>query len=506
MASAAQAISCKKFTDFLIRRNEHFDLDIIKDVRPTDGWIGHVSSGPWPAGTGVTHQFDRLHGTFPDLSQPWTDMTAGNCLGTPCDPTEQKIGFGYTQESYALQTKSYGTDLFCFDLIMSADRAKEQFSALLTSLRESTSIIYSDRLKNEALRIAKRKMLLALNLPAFTYTVSADGMTITPSALPTSRLTVPALMRQYQPLILEGAGGSMPEAAQMLELVTDEETAWRLVQGNPELRDMYRFSDFSQGGKLYKYGVTDAIGNYAIRVDRFPLRFLINGATLVRVLPFTNIAASGGFGGSGIRQDINEAYLNAPVQVDFIWNRGAMRSMTRTPDSVNPMMPFAKRDFAGKWQFVMDNLGADSNGCVIENSRRNKGKFIADFANGTKAEHPEWVIAFLSLRDRPKFVVEIADFTAATYAAQDYTSDNDVCTFVLDLVHGAISNITIAASSITCNGVNISHPLSGTLADQAAVVVWLNANVGELGVWSAFDATTIRLTGSVCSSVTVPLP
>lgn len=503
------SISCKKFTDYLIRRTEHFDADIIRDITPTDGWIGHVNSGRFPDGEGVERQFDKLHRVYPDLSGAWTDVTTGHCEGTPCDPTETEIGLGYTQENYTLQQKSYKTQLFCFDQMMTADRAKEQMAAMISNLKDASNIIVSDRMKTEGFRIAGTKVLASTNLTAFTYTSTGNLTTMTPSALPTSVLTIEMLQRYVQPLLMEGALGADPTGVPIFELVTDIETAWNLREGKSSLTDLYRFTDFVKGGALYKYGVTDAIGNFGIRADRFPIRFANNGGVLHRVFPYTNIAASGGEGGDGIRGRLNQDYLDAAYQIDFIWNRMAMQSQTRDASSINPMMPFAKRDFAGKWQFVMDNLGADANGCVIDNKRRNKGMFIADFAFATKATRPEWVVAFLSLRQRScvTAVQVCSGYTPAAYQAQDYNSANDPCEFVVDLTIPAdAGTYALEASSVTCDGINIAHPAASGLADRAALLTWLNANLGELGVWTAGEeATDVVLTGSVCSAVTLPV-
>jgi hypothetical protein len=105
-------LSCKQFTDFLIRRSEHLDDTIIKDITPTDGWIGHVSTGSFPALDGISHTFDRIARVYPDLSGAWEDVAVDSCITTssPCDPTEKKIGFGSIRDSYNLQRKSYGTD------------------------------------------------------------------------------------------------------------------------------------------------------------------------------------------------------------------------------------------------------------------------------------------------------------------------------------------------------------------------------------------------------------
>jgi hypothetical protein len=420
---AAQEISCRQFTDYLSRKSEHLDEEIIKDINPLDTWIGHVETGRFPAQDGVSHTFDRFNRVYPDLSGEWTDVEHASCVGTPCDPDEVCIGIGYTRDEYHLEQKSYKTDLFCFDLILSADRAKQQFGYIVENLRDATNHIMSDRLKTEAFRIAGDHWLAGSGLTAFTYTEAGNLINVIPSALPTSKLTARHLQRRVHPQILRGALGKNPRGMPpMLELVTDMETLWELVEGNSELGDKWRFNEFDVGSKYYQYGWMGQIGNYAVRVDLFPIRFQINGGVLNRVFPYTNIAAT-----SGIRGDVNDAYINAPVQANFIWHRRAMRSLVRDTTSIHPMMPFAARDFGGKWQFVMDNLGCAVDGTVIENKRRNKGMFIADFELATQKVYPEFAEVILSLRE-PACVVAVPPCAdTPVYVGQEYGSCNDHC-------------------------------------------------------------------------------
>src|SRR5574343_613514 len=146
-------IKCAQFTDFLIRRSEHLDDEILRDLTPASTVIGMVETGKFKAEDGTSHTFDKFNRVFPDMSEAWEDVEGGHCQGTPCDPTETKIGMGYTRDSYKLQQKSYATDLFCYDNVMSADRAKQQFSHTVGVLRDATDLINSNRLRNEMFRI-----------------------------------------------------------------------------------------------------------------------------------------------------------------------------------------------------------------------------------------------------------------------------------------------------------------------------------------------------------------
>lgn len=417
---------------------------IIRDLHPTDTWIGHVNVGRFKAEDGVEHTFDRFNNVFPDLSGCWTDVTAGSCVGNPCDPAETKIGIGFTRDSYKLQRRSYATDLFCFDQVLSADRAKEQFAHIVQTLRRCSSLITSHRLRTEAFRISAKKWLLRGNdMVPLTATWNADCTQLTVNGLPTSKITPKHLQRRVIPQRLLGALSSTPVPTEserrrgaiqpMLEFCTDPETLWDMVEGNSELSDKWRFAEFEDAQKFYQYGWDGHVGNYAVRTDTSVLRFkLIKqvGATfqLEVVFPYTNVSAT-----QGIKEDVNQAYLDAPMQLSCIHHRMSMTSLVQDTTQINPEMPFAMRDFAGKWQFAMDNLtcGTDVNGnpIAVDNSRRNKGKFLADWRFATKAEYPEFEEWFLHLR-QPACIVDspiCGTNPAINYPDQDYTSDNDPC-------------------------------------------------------------------------------
>jgi hypothetical protein len=513
------ALTCRSFTDFLSRRSEHLDDLIIRSMHPVDTWIGHVSIGRFKAEDGVEHTFDRFENVFPDLSGVWEDVTASSCVGQPCDPTSTKIGLGFTRDSYKLQRRAYETDLFCFDQILSADRAKQQFAHVIRTLRRASSLITSHRFRTEALRIAKYKWATSNNtLTAITATWDATQTLLTVSALPTSKLSPRHLQRRVQPQIREGAlsedinRGSQP----MLEFVSDMDEIWNMVEGNPELTDHWRFNDFNStdAEAFYKYGWQGTIGNYGVRADWTALRFNVKqtnadgSAVLQLVLPYTNVSAT-----EGIKEQVNADFDNARVQLDFIWHRKAMTSLVRDTTAINPEMPFAMRDFAGKWQFVMDNLtcGTDVNGnpIAVDNARRNKGKFIADWAYATKAEYPELAEAILHLRE-PACIVDVPPCANDPgYPAQSYGSANALCpssnivlTF-LPVINAATGTYEVARDSITCNNLNILNaPITGT-STLTSLVAQMNSLLSAMGTW-AVSGLNITLTGQVCQSVAIP--
>lgn len=528
------AISCAAFADYVSRKSEHLDDQIIASMHPLDSqWIGHVSTGRFEAEDGVEHTFDRFENVFPQIG-PWSDVRAQSCVGTPCDKVGTKIGLGFTRDSYKLQEVSYETDLFCWDLILSADRATKQFAHFVQVLRRIRTIIWSYRFRAEALRIAKfrwvcaNNTLIAVNA---TWNAAMTQLTLTPvtagqDSLPTSQLGARHLQRRVDPQIRAGAEGPAIDknSQPMLELVTFMDTVWNLTEGNPELADHWRFQQFADAAKYYRYGWTGSCGNFGLRSDAYGLRFdiashnAVTGVTVLNIVyPYTNIAAT-----EGIKEDVNADFDAARVQVDYIWNRRAMTSLVRDSKAINPEMPFAARDFAGKNQFVMDNLTCGTmdvtdatTGLVktipipVANERRNKGKFIMDFGGAIQAEYPELAEAFISIRG-PACIVDIpvcADDPG--YPVQNYSSANALCaTSAVTIVQTPILNATtgtyeIPRDSVLCNGIQVVHdPVTGT-STVATLVAQLNVVLAGLGTWSV-SGGNISLSTLACSTIGLP--
>lgn len=436
-------ISCQQFTDLLSRRTEHLDDEILKDLTPAMTLIGYVETGAFRAEDGVSHTFDKFNRVYPDLSQPWTDVQAGSCIGSPCDPEEVRIGMGFTRDMYKLQQISYDTDIYCYDLIMSADRAKQQFAHTISNLRDATEIINSNRIRNEMFRISGRHWACTMTgLVPFTFAENGtDLIDVDLSVLPTSQLVPNMLKTRVAYHALSGyLDKTVKDVPPKIEFLTDLEEIWHLTKGDTTVSDHWRFDAFDVGSKEFnQYGWAGQMGNFMLHADLSPIRFEIvhinlNGSAKIRrVFPYTNINAT-----QGLKGIVNQAFIDAPLQADFIWHRRAMMSRMRDTTSINPQMPFAARNYGGKWQFVMDNLscgftiGKDSLGnnvrvpIMVPNPRRNKGKFIADFSYATEAQFPEYAEVFLHLREQPCIVGEPLCSTPY-YVIQDFNSANTPC-------------------------------------------------------------------------------
>lgn len=445
-------LSCKQFADVIARNVEHLDEDIIREVSPLMGWIGDVETGRWRTEDGVSHTYDRFPRVYPDMSKAWTDVIAQSCIGQPCGRDEVLIGLGYQRDSYKLQSIQYGTGLFCWDLELSADKAKAQFAWFVEILRDASSLITSNRFRNEAFRICgssaagARDPVLSKcwccmadgSLEPMTFTETGDMINIAPvsantgaAILPGSRLTNRMIQRRYSNQMLNGALGRSPQTTGMKMTVITGIEDFNWMSDDSNMLDHWRFNGFAEGDEIYKYGFTGSIGMANIKVDPHQMRFQdTGGASINRVFPYRNIAAT-----AGIRGIVNEAYINAPYAVSFIWHRRAMLCRVRDTGQINPQMPFAARDFAGRWGWATHDLVCRrtlNSGEVIneavDNSVGNQGKFYADFHIGTEKQYIEWAEAFLHLTEPACSVGAGRCAATPDYVAQYYSSANYNCT------------------------------------------------------------------------------
>ncbi len=447
--------NCCSFPQFLVSQEPFYDEMIIYDIRPTDNtWIGNVATGTYPSGQGVERRLDRFKNVQPNTTKAWTRTAYAGCVGTPCDKDEHCIGWGSERVTYYLEEQSWATPLLCFDQLMHVSQAEEQFAQIITDiLRPATSAIQSTFLRKRTYFHSSKKMIANASLTAFTGVFTAVGdeeIYFDCSANPNAvfKLVPQMLQRQFGPLMRIGYAGKNPfkETAPYIEMVTSMETCWELDRmggstgwgtGAPSLSGNWRFTEFNATDPYWRYGFSGQIGNFMVRVDPFELRFnfIVDrgaGAAPNRyryqvILPYRNDVTSGAGGDPGLGSVDNPDYETAPYAFVFITHKMALTCLMFDSKPINPEMPFSSRNWAGRWQFVMSDLGADSDGNVIENKRKNKGQFIADFKQAIRPEHTEFAYTFLAKRE-PLCVPEINTCNPSPgYPAQSVTSCNTTC-------------------------------------------------------------------------------
>jgi len=430
---------------------------ILRDIRPTDGLMGHIAVGTWEPFSGAQHVQDRFTVVKANVSKKWETVggwsetceqfgtpPAGQavptippgCEGSPCDPIENEIAWGFKRSTFGQERQSWKSPFICFDETVKATKAVEHIEQITSEvLRPATSDIGSFYVRKRALSLAENKLLANATMSTFGLTWSTTGneeiFATVSGGLPTSKLTPEMIQRQIPKMRGMGYFGKWTNDPfwggydNFAELLTDDDTCWELdkIAANSRIGDLWRFQMWSAAHEYYKYGMGGQIGNYMTHVDPFCLRFnKLNSTTLQLVLPYRNDVVT-----VGKQAVVNDDYLNAQYQVSFIWHRFAWRLEVAQLESINPQMPFMVRGLNGQWRFAIDNLGADERGNPISNYRRNKGFFWADFQYAAHPEHTEWLTAILHLRE-PKVIYVVAPCAADPgYPDQDYSSAIDGC-------------------------------------------------------------------------------
>ena len=506
-----KCISGKKFAQYLVDQQPYYDKRIIEDIRPEDGWIGHMETAMWDDFTGTEHTFDRFRHVSPDVTKRWEPVPDGHCVGQPCDPTEHQIGWGWDRRTYSLERQSWASPLICFDQVRRVTEARAHFAQIVDSiLRPATNRITSFYMRKRVADMADVKWVASTNMKPFDYTWEVTGdseIYINTTADPTSKLTPQMLQRRVSRLRFEGYFGKQPfkDMPPSIELVTDADTLWELdkLVADSHINALWRFNTWDVANRYYKYGFTGQIGDYVTRVDSMNLRFnkIANGRYQI-VLPYKNVQATHGIG-----SEFNNDFENAQYSFTQIVHRRAVVFRSASAQSVHPLMPFAKRNLAGEWHFVMDNLGADCNGQAIDNKRRNKGQFIMDMELAAQPQYTELIETIFHKREPVCVVAFNTCNPDPGYPVQYYNSENEQCDFgnataSFSPEPNSQGDFKINANTVTCDAVAQAHDAinAPTIGD---LVAQLNTELSQLGVWIS-QGTTLILTESPCANVVIP--
>lgn len=516
-------IQGQQFAAFLASNVPVYDEEVAKDFRPVDGGLaGYYRTMPFEGFTGVQHTFNRYRSNFPNLTGAWflqgseSGGLQTECNGTPCDRPQQQISWGTDRFTYPLEGQQWSTQLLCYDEMMTVTQAADEFRYIISDVLAPVSKwVTGDYVMKRAIAQGYSNRggpycVTSAGLQQFSMAWEPGGYVFLDTTLntggaadPVGKMTPPILQLFAQKLYMDGAVKRGEEYFDRLEFHTDQETFWDMRQGNPTLSDKLRFTwgEFPiDAPEFYRFGFKGFVGDYAVKCLDFPLRFnKVSSGRYQYVPPFTNSSATIGTGSTP-----NQAWINAHYQFSLINNRRAFVVKPFKPHAINPEMPFMLRDYAGKWRFVMNNLGADANGVTIDNSRMNKGKFIADYELAFQAIQPEWCIPFFHVRE-PQCVLIIGACSADPgYPTQNYNSAPVLCNSIqlyTPVVNasgtgGPVGQYLIPATSVLVNGNIVSNPsLSATTVANLIISLNSTATTAALGTWSLYtDGVSIALT------------
>jgi hypothetical protein len=386
----------------------------VEDMHPRDFFYTSLYENvSWDSFTGTEHRWDRVHVAMPNDGGDWEQMDAGACNMNICDPQVRQIDWGVERKSFFKFRRSYKTRIICLDQIRHVEEAANQLEAIWKGLAKVPEYIIADWMKFQMVQGANLIYICDSTVAPFlptpsTFTSGLNTINLGSSAnLPGSKLQMPFLMRQVEPLMLQGYFDGSFTPAGTFKVVTDIQSQYELCQGNPALSAMYDAADFEKGGKFYKYGVMAGCGNFLFAIHPYLPRFNhVGNGVLQRVWPYQNLGTT-----VGLSPTVDAQYANATYQISGIVHRKARTVYVGEIPSIHPRMQFGSRDLFGKWSWINDAYleGFDPNTgvvCKVENPRRNKGYFLADFEAGVQNTRPELEAMILHKRE-PQGIVNL---------------------------------------------------------------------------------------------------
>lgn len=448
------------FIQALVNEVPRFDELIMEDVRMTDGWVGNVSTGSTPMGTPVEITQDRFRGVWPNTTKPFTRVNAAGvgCEGNPCDPEENCLAWGADRLTYYTEEQTWATPMMCYNQMMHITEAKRHIAQIIQDiLRPATLAISSMFLRKRALLWAKYNHMANRSLSNFTFQWNEDAagneVYFDTSANPANLyLLVPQMLQNnYALSMLDGYAGKNPfraDTGPFIELVTDMDTLHILDHlggqqmacagacNSPNTASNWRFTQWGDANKYWRYGFSGMIGDYLARVDHMGLRFnfvadlgaAANGGSGNRyryqlLLPYRNEVTTGAGGAAGVGSTPNVDFQRAQYRISFQWHKRAMELLTPDAGQINPEMPFGiHKGFGGAWMWQMHDLGEDSHGHVISNAWQNKGRFAAWFKYLIRPLHTEFARVYLH-RSEQFCIPELTTCSPSPgYPAQQYDS------------------------------------------------------------------------------------
>jgi hypothetical protein len=146
--------------------------------------------------------------------------------------------------------------------------------------------------------------------------------------------------------------------------------------------------------------------------------------------PLVNLLTTGAGGAAGLGSKVNPAWTYAQYRFSHLTHPKQIRLLYREESTINSELTYMHQNMGGKWQFVTDNLGQDENGVAIENKRRDKGQFIADWYLYAEPGNTEWGGVFFHKAEQVPIALINTVASDPGYPAQSYISEITDCPVV----------------------------------------------------------------------------
>lgn len=436
------AISCSTFRAQLAAQTPVYDRIFLQDYKPLNSPVlGRHETAQWPVGTGDTHVFDKIEIGQPNLNSQWQRINATDCASAACSPPIQMVDYGTTRNSYFKEQIQLRSQPFCLTQLMNTTNPQDQVGLIMKGLKKIPELFMTDWLQVHAFDFNTTVQIADNDFPTFTPIrgTNTGGQLTTlnlgnDNNLPQSQLTWPYLNYLTTILGLNGyheAGSGLAEG--MYNLITHSRTWFKLTNGMDSMKDMMALTDPQQASPLFKIGVgiQRPFGNIAPTLNEEQIRFQRVGAGLLeRVYPYTNVATT-----TGIKREVNTAYVNARYALSFLWHPKAIKVWNPSFGKIHPLVPSVNSSFYGQWQFVNPQgalilYNSDGTTCTVDNGDQRYFYWLVNLEQGFQFMYPELIMPILHLIDgsgRGCMINDPVCGDAPQYVEQNYSDNPTQC-------------------------------------------------------------------------------
>lgn len=402
------AISCQLLSTTLARQTPVYDKEFLKDfISDMSGapFVGRHQTETWEDGADV-RVFDKVHVGQPDYTVQWNKRVGADCGNTY--PGSQFISGGTTRDQYFTENKVLKSQLWSLDQLRTIPNLAGQIREMYRNIRRIPMGFTSDYLRTRFLSYNDTLYVCGASfteVPLNSSNIDANANVIELGAfgnLPTSDLTLTYLNYYQQSLGMKGYDIDSGMAKGMRSLVTHQRTYQRLVGLNPEVKAQLHLQGVKDVSPLYQIGQgvnADPFGSFAPTFDDHQLRYQDAGnGLLTRVLPYINVSAT-----TGLKPQINPAYLNARYGISYILHPKAATLFTPKPKKVHEMIPTVNSAMWGTWDYINDKVlqyvNQDGTTCTINNELQWFFYWLCYLELGFKYEQRPLVVPILHLID-----------------------------------------------------------------------------------------------------------
>jgi len=384
--------------------DKEFLKDFISDM-PGMPFMGRHQTETWEDGA-ETRTFDKVHVGQPDYTVPWTRRVGTDCANTT--PGRQFIAGGTTRDTYFTESKVVTSQLWNLDQLRTIPNLAGQIREMYRNIRRIPQGFVADYLRTRMMSFNDTLYICGANFvenPITTTNMDFNANVIelgSNAALPTSDLTLTYLNYYQQLLGMKGYDIDSGMAKGMRNMVTHQRTYQRLVGLNPEVKAQLHLEGVKDVSPLYEIGKginATPFGSFAPTFDDHQLRYQDAGnGLLTRVLPYTNVSAT-----TGLKPQVNPAYLNARYGITYIIHPKATTLFTPKPKKVHEMIPSINSSMWGTWEYkngdVLFYQNQDGTTCQMNNDLNFLFYWICYLELGFKYEQRPLVLPILHLID-----------------------------------------------------------------------------------------------------------